>query len=786
MRKLLAIAAVLCVAAFEADGQDLLQSVAGGYGMYPAFVSFPSHAQPDFVPGSVLLEQQDAFISSSETILLHSEPDPLGQEHYRYQQKINNIPVEGAVYVVHVSGGKVVSENGDWIAKIPAELASYPSINDDLAFQTAVTTFGARTYKWEVASEEQFLKTEKGDVYATFKKKPELVYYSGEQEISSENIRLAWKVDIYAHEPMDRRIYFIDARTGQVLGKREMIHTNNATGTAVTAYSGTKTVVTDQASANSFLLRESTRGYGVYTLNMNKGTDYSQAMDFSDADNYWNNANSNLDQYATDAHWGAEMTYDYFKNTFNRNSINNAGFAIVNYVHYASNYFNAFWDGSRMTYGDGNSADNYKPLTSVDVCGHEIAHGLTSFTAALNYSGESGALNEGFSDIFGTTIEFYANPSTANWLLGEAFYTVRSMSSPKTFGQPNTYQGTNWATGTSDNGGVHTNSGVLNYWYYLLVNGGSGTNDKSYAYSVTGIGLTKAAAIAYRTLTVYLTATSQYANARYYTLQAATDLYGASSNEVTQVANAWNAVGVSASSASSSSGNGSNSNSNITCGDNYESNENKQNAKTISVDADITARISSGSDKDWFVFTTSNAAPKLKVTLSNLPMDYDIKLYNASGSQLVNAHNSGTTAESITYNSNTNGATYYVQVYGHNNSQYSLTNCYTLRAATSNVNQLFDDGDSSESFVVEHPEGQDYISVFPNPAKDDVMLHFYSTESRAVSIIVSDMTGRVLAQKNVDASEGSNSLSVSLAGYFPGIYTLRVADKPAVKFQVLK
>src|SRR5690606_1941265 len=139
----------------------------------------------------------------------------------------------------------------------------------------------------------------------------------------------------------------------------------------------------------------------------------------------------------------------------------------------------------------------------------------------------------------------YAKGSSADWLFGDSHYAYRSMANPKAYGQPDTYQGVNWATGTADNGGVHTNSGAVNYWFYLLAQGGSGTNDHSYSYSVSGIGLAKAAAIAYRTLTLYLTPTSQYANACSYSILAATDLYGASSAEVASVRNAWKAVGVS-------------------------------------------------------------------------------------------------------------------------------------------------------------------------------------------------------------------------------------------------
>lgn len=208
-----------------------------------------------------------------------------------------------------------------------------------------------------------------------------------------------------------------------------------------------------------------------------------------------------------------------------------------------------------MTYGDGSSVNGNLPLTALDVCGHEITHGLTSKTANLAYQKESGALNEGFSDIFGNSIEVWARPTKNSWKLGEDFnYVIRDMANPNAYKQPDTYLGTYWVnvvgcTPTSgstgnDQCGVHTNSGVLNYWYYLLTTGGSGTNDKGFAYNVAGIGVDKAAAIAYRTLTTYLTSSSTYLDARMLSLQAASDLYGAGSVEVTQTTNAWDAVGV--------------------------------------------------------------------------------------------------------------------------------------------------------------------------------------------------------------------------------------------------
>ncbi len=371
--------------------------------------------------------------------------------------------------------------------------------------------------------------------------------FPGTDEVIPKSLRLAYKFDVYAKEPLSRQYVFVDAQSGEILGKKEIIHTVN--GTAVTGYSGNRTIQTTK-QGSVYVLQERTRGLGIGTYNLKKGTNYSAATNFNDADNYWNNANANKDQYATDAHWGAEMTYDFYKNYFNRNSIDDNGFAIKSYVHYSRNYFNAFWDGEKMTYGDGDKSDNYLPLTALDVCGHEITHGLTSFTANLNYKNESGAMNEGFSDIFGTCIEFYARPENANWLIGGDFETIRDMSNPNAYSQPDTYKGKYWAKGilaSLDNGGVHTNSGILNFWFYLLSQGGSGKNDKNISYNVSGIGTDAAQAIAYRTLTTYLVPTSVYKDARSYSVLAAADLFGEGSNEVKQVNNAWDAVGVAAS-----------------------------------------------------------------------------------------------------------------------------------------------------------------------------------------------------------------------------------------------
>lgn len=543
MRKILFAGASLFLFFQTVHAQNFSRLTRGEKGMYPTYVEFAAKDAPLFKKGVIIVQDMNGkTVSLSNTKLLRNETDALGYTHYRYQQTINGIPVEDAIYIVHEKGGKVMAQNGAWIESFPKNAARTATIGEAAALKNALQFIGASQYKWQSIDDEAFLKAETGDTKATFFPKATLVYYAG-NDLKADNARLAFKFDIYAAEPLSRQYVYVDVQTGKVLGKKDLLQTVDQTGTAVTGYSGTQTINTT-LSGGSYILRETGRGKGIQTFNMKKTTNYNKAVDFTDADNYWNNVNTAMDQYATDAHWGAEKTYDFYKNVFSRNSIDNNGFAIKSYVHYSRNYFNAFWDGSRMTYGDGSSLYVKKPLTALDVCGHEITHGLTSFTANLTYSNESGAMNEGFSDIFGTAIEWYSRPSQHDWLIGGDFYTIRSMSNPNAYSQPDTYKGTYWYTGTSDNGGVHTNSGVLNFWFYLLSAGGSGTNDKGTAYNVTGIGIDKAQAIAYRTLTTYLTASSNYSNARAYSIKSAEDLYGVGSAEATQTTNAWNAVGV--------------------------------------------------------------------------------------------------------------------------------------------------------------------------------------------------------------------------------------------------
>ncbi|MEU6480470.1 M4 family metallopeptidase [Streptomyces sp. NPDC047017] len=343
-----------------------------------------------------------------------------------------------------------------------------------------------------------------------------------------------------------------DAATGKKLFEYQGIET----GTGKTLYSGQVTLTTTK-SGSSYQLYDTTRG-GHKTNNLAHKTSGTGTL-FTDADDVWGTgtaSSSATDQTAAaDAAYGAQETWDFYKSTFGRNGIKNNGVGAYSRVHYGSNYVNAFWDDSCfcMTYGDGSG--NNHPLTALDVAGHEMSHGVTSNTAGLEYSGESGGLNEATSDIFGTGVEFYANNAAdkGDYLIGEKIdingdgTPLRYMDKPSKDGGSADY----WSSGVG-NKDVHYSSGVANHFFYLLsegsgakvINGVSYNSPTSNGAKVTGIGRDKALQIWYKALTTYMTSTTNYKAARTATLNAASALYGSSSTEYKTVAATWSAVNV--------------------------------------------------------------------------------------------------------------------------------------------------------------------------------------------------------------------------------------------------
>lgn len=528
-----------------------------------------------------VFKEQLGLKDSQSFTKIKTESDKQGYTHEKFQLYEQGIKVEFANYTLHSKDGKLVSMNGEYYNIENAKLS--PSLSAQDAFNKALGYTRAAEYLWDKPQDARELGYEKpkGELVLL----PDMEQQG--QKRGSDKVRLAYKFDIYATKPLSRGDLYIDAETGKALfynatikhlndnvhGSKVSNSAKNETASkmafvaanAATRYSGTQTIQTT-LSGSSYILLDGTRGTGIQTYNSARTATYP-TTNFTDADNNWTAAeynNTNKDNGALDAHWGAEMTYDYWSSVHGRNSFDNAGAKIKSYVHYnliAAGYSsnnNAFWNGSVMTYGDGSGTGGFDILTSLDVAGHEIGHAVCTYTANLAYQKESGAMNEAFSDIWAACIEYHSAPTKSIWLVGEdierrsGHIALRSMSDPNAEGQPDTYGGTNWVnvnctpTSSNDQCGVHTNSGVLNHWFYILSVGKSGTNDLGNAYNVTGITIDKAEKIAFRLEDFYLGANSTYANARTYGIQSAIDLYGAGSAEVIATTNAFYAIGVGA------------------------------------------------------------------------------------------------------------------------------------------------------------------------------------------------------------------------------------------------
>ncbi|MEU0390466.1 M4 family metallopeptidase [Streptomyces chartreusis] len=354
----------------------------------------------------------------------------------------------------------------------------------------------------------------------------------------------------FQHDGTPQELHVVtDATTGAELYAWEAIET----GTGNTVYSGTVDLTTTQ-SGSTYNLTDGARG-GHKTYNLNRGTSGTGTL-FSGSDDVWGNGSpSNLESAAADAHYGAALTWDYYKNVHGRSGIRGDGTGAYSRVHYGNNYVNAFWSDSCfcMTYGDGSG--NANPLTSIDVAAHEMTHGLTSNTAGLNYSGESGGLNEATSDIFGSTVEFYAKNSSdvGDYLIGEEIdingdgTPLRYMDKPSKDGSSKDA----WYSGIGSID-VHYSSGPANHFFYLLsegsgtktINGVTYDSPTSDGLPVTGIGRDKAEKIWFRALTTKFTSTTNYAGARTGTLAATGELYGTDSAEYKAVQDAWAGVNV--------------------------------------------------------------------------------------------------------------------------------------------------------------------------------------------------------------------------------------------------
>ncbi|MFJ8008143.1 M4 family metallopeptidase [Streptomyces fagopyri] len=477
--------------------------------------------------------QQIGLGAKEKLVVRDVVKDVDGTVHTRYERTYNGLPVLGGDLVVHESG----AGRTEGVTKAVTATIKVASLKPQ------VTTAKAEKQALTAAQSA-------GSAQTSADRAPRKVIWAatGKPTLAYETVVGGLQDDGTPNE-----LHVItDAATGKKLYEYQGIET----GTGKSLYSGTVTLSTTK-SGTTYNLTDGTRG-GHKTYNLKHGTSGTGTL-FTDADDVWGTgtaSSSTTDQTAAaDAAYGAQETWDFYKNTFNRSGIKNNGVGAYSRVHYGSSYVNAFWDDSCfcMTYGDGSG--NTHPLTSLDVAGHEMSHGVTSNTAGLNYSGESGGLNEATSDIFGTGVEFYAANASdpGDYLIGEKININGDGTPLRYMDKPSKDGGSadSWSS-TVGNKDVHYSSGVANHFFYLLaegsgaktINGVSYNSPTSNGSTVTGIGRAKALQIWYKALTTYMTSTTNYKAARTATLSAASALYGSGSTEYTTVAAAWAAVNV--------------------------------------------------------------------------------------------------------------------------------------------------------------------------------------------------------------------------------------------------
>lgn len=486
---------------------------------------------------------QRAIGNVDEYIVKRVELDEVKMAHTHVRQAFEGVPVWEGEAIVHLK------QDGELF-----------DITDSLKEGVAVNTKPNLSAEDAISAAKRSYRL--GARFLTETPTAELVIYRAEdRDHLTYRVQLA-RLD--GSEHTSAPVMFIDAHTGEKITEYE----NLQTGTGNSLYSGNVTISTSSAGS-TFYMEDLTRRMGTFNMNntgnTTTGTGGTQSR-YTGTDDVWS---ATAERAGVDAHYGAAKTFDYFQSAHGRNGIDgnfgpgtttagaNAGISLVSSrVHFGSNYNNAFWFQNKMSYGDGNGS-SFSPLVTIDICGHEMTHGITERTANLTYSGESGALNESMSDVFGAMVELYADGGTVSadtWKIGEDAYTpgtagdaLRYMNDPHL--APNSGYTANddpdhyseRYTGSADSGGVHINSGIGNKVFYLAAVGG--THHFS-GVTVTGMGTTDAARVWYRALTSYMTSSTNFSGARTATISAATAIFGGGSPQVMSTTNAWCAAGI--------------------------------------------------------------------------------------------------------------------------------------------------------------------------------------------------------------------------------------------------
>jgi len=489
----------------------------------------------------------------SEFVESSRKKDALGQTHLKMQQVFQGVKVYGSQVVLHFDKSNQVKSLNGRNRPSPVLKSTVPKLSVADALRRVESDLGVAVSKGNSAKSNSFLPASDYE--------EELLIYN----VKGKDI-LARHLTVFPNM-MDRWEYFIDAQTGSILNKyyhtctfyhafdeENHGHKSEANppenGNGIDLNGVNRQLNTFSVNGTNYMVNTTKPMFnaaqsqmpdnpvgGILTLDLKNEppTENSDLFHVTSTSNNWNNPT------AVSAHYNADISFEYFRNTFNRNSINGQGGTIISIINVADpddggGFENAFWNGRAMFYGNGRNA--FEPFAgALDVGGHEMSHGVIENTANLEYRNQSGAINESFADIFGVMID------RDDWQLAEdiartQFFptgAMRDMQNPNNGGNARGDNGwqpkdmTEYYTGNQDNGGVHVNSGIPNRAFYL---------------AATDIGKDKAEQIYYRALETYLTVSSQFIDLRLAVIQSATDLHGDTSPEVTAVKNAFDTVGI--------------------------------------------------------------------------------------------------------------------------------------------------------------------------------------------------------------------------------------------------
>lgn len=531
-------------------------------------------------------ESYTSIAEGSTFVLFRDTTDAWGIRHQSYQQFYQGVKVQNHMILVHASNDQVRFIHGHVMPSVDAPSSVSPRFTRRQAALKAPGTVREETV-------EPMIILHHGK------------YYHAYQVPSRSSLE----------------VLYVDALTGEIICAESALRGVDMTCSGMTRYSGLREMTVNYRDDKYYL---EDMGRKMFTLSAHgislnpyyQSEDYFLSLPDSilavlsgqipDAElilQYWNRyvygvmvqdyidnravsvysltpdldvsvVDSVLPREYLDIHWGMMKTIDFYRETFGRNSFDGNGYPVYN-IAFPSEHLNLFpkmpvnaaaqcrFEPFYMFYGEGDGIVT-KPVVALDVMAHEFTHMVTARNGNgdLVYSGESGALNESFSDCMAMGVLQFTFDS-CRWSIGDdvtiQWPNMRDMADPNNsrgaqgdsaaHAQPDTYHGLCWwdtsaPTADNDMGGVHVNSGVQNYWFYLLCEGGSGTNDHGQVYSVEPIGMDKALQIVYRNLIFYLTPLATFEDARLGSLCAATDLYGFQSPEYISVMNAWYAVGV--------------------------------------------------------------------------------------------------------------------------------------------------------------------------------------------------------------------------------------------------